>query len=519
MMDSEASIASEEVEGGCCDCSCKCNLKRDDGSVAWFRSVKRKFEELEEGEKFVIPGLSYPTLPVARVLIENECTALREMVTSQQETIQDLLADLEEERNAAASAANEAMSMIVRLQREKAEIQMESRQFKRFAEEKMAHDQLEFGSVEDLLYKREQAIQALTCEVQAYKHRMMSFGLTEFEIEGERIANLSPNASVKDGNQFDFPAYDYPPLKCSLNEVQGPDGDDDIQDVEKYVFGETPRSEDHLRNLDHRISEMEKSPRSPINGDFTTSKHILEKVTVGQSPRRSRHSRKFSTDSSGSLPGQAREIGAYFITESPKLGTSFKKMEYISQVENLSNRRDVDEASDIGDDSADRICTIDSIHNRAPYANVVENKAGIGVCEDYLTTPRESMNNADIGDPEIKKLYMRLHALEADRESMKQAIISMRTDKAQLVLLREIAQQLCKEMSPDKRAPVKKAHASGNISFMFVFKWITSFILWRKKACQSKYMFGRSSSNAGLLMLLDNETRTRPWRCISSTQL
>uniref|UniRef100_A0A7N0SX90 Uncharacterized protein n=1 Tax=Kalanchoe fedtschenkoi TaxID=63787 RepID=A0A7N0SX90_KALFE len=146
-------------------------------------------------------------------------------------------------------------------------------------------------------------------------------------------------------------------------------------------------------------------------------------------------------------------------------------------------------------------------------------QAGIGVCEDSLTTPRDLMDNAKNGDPEIKKLYMRLQSLEADRESMKQAIISMRTDKAQLVLLREIAQQLCKEMAPEKRAPGKKTTAMGNLSFMFVFKWITSFILWRKKARQSKYMFGRSSSNVGMLMLLDKGTRTMPWRCITSTQV
>uniref|UniRef100_A0A7N0RHZ4 GTD-binding domain-containing protein n=1 Tax=Kalanchoe fedtschenkoi TaxID=63787 RepID=A0A7N0RHZ4_KALFE len=289
------------------------------------------------------------------------------------------------------------MSMILRLQREKAEIQMEARQFKRFAEEKMAHDQQEFGALEELLYKREQSIQALTCEVQAYKHRMMSFGTTESELEGERVASLSRNASV----------------------------------------------------------------------------------IVGQSPRRSKHSRKFSTGSSGSLLSQAREIDAYFTTDTPRLGTSFKNTECISQVENFSNRN-VDETSDIGDDTTDRICTIDSIHHGAPHTSFIENKAGIGVCEDSLTTPRDSMDNAENGGPEIKKLYMRLQALEADRESMNQAIISMRTDKAQLVLLREIAQQLCKEMAPEKRAP-----------------WITSFILWRKKARQSKYMFGRSSSNAG----------------------
>ncbi|KAL0333545.1 UNVERIFIED_CONTAM: Myosin-binding protein 7 [Sesamum angustifolium] len=39
-------------------------------------------------------------------------------------------------------------------------------------------------ALEDLLYKREQTIESLTCEVQAYKHRMMSYGLTEAEAEG-----------------------------------------------------------------------------------------------------------------------------------------------------------------------------------------------------------------------------------------------------------------------------------------------------------------------------------------------
>ena len=78
---------------------------------------------------------------------------------------------------------------------------MEARQFKRFAEEKMTHDQEELLSLEDLLYKREQIIQSLTCEVQAYKHRLMSFGLTEDEAEGD---------------QYELPTYEYPPLKCNV---------------------------------------------------------------------------------------------------------------------------------------------------------------------------------------------------------------------------------------------------------------------------------------------------------------
>ncbi|CAM8877261.1 unnamed protein product [Rhodiola kirilowii] len=507
-MDSQVTIGSEKAEGGCCHFPCKCNSKICDGYSSEIRSVKSMSDESKE-EK------SYPTPPVALVQIENECAALREIVGSQQETIQDLLVDLEEERNAAASAANEAMSMILRLQRQKAELQMEARQFKQFAEEKMSHDQQELSTLEDLLYMREQAIQALTCEVQAYKRRIISLGLSE----SERDASFSRNASMNNGDiQFDFPTYDYPPLKCKLNEANGPDGDDDVEDIEKYILGETPRSENHLRNLDHMISEMEKSPKCPINEDFTTEKHLLEKVIIGRSPKHSRHSINFSTDNSGSPLGQAKEISTYFTTDSPSLGSSSGKARYISQVDNFSNRRNVEEASDIVDDATDRICTIDSIHNEVPYSDM-GNKA-IEVCENCLTTPRESLRHADVGDLEIKKLYLRLHALEADRESMRQAIVSVHTDKAQLFLLREIAQQLCTEMAPEKREPVKKVPVLESLSLMFVFKWIMSIILWGKKARRTKYMFGRSSSNAGLVMLLDKlGTGAKPWRCITSSQV
>ncbi|KAJ1432902.1 GTD-binding domain [Sesbania bispinosa] len=457
----------------------------------WMRSVKRKHDE------FKLDGQS-PVPAIARVEIENECAALREMVSVQQKTIQDLNAELDEERNSSSTAANEAMSMILRLQREKAEVQMEARQFKRFAEEKMTHDQEELLSLEDLLYKREQIIQSLTCEVQAYKHRLMSFGLTEAEAEGD---------------QCELPPYEYPPLKCNVMH-NAMDADNDDTDIEKYAFGETPR--DRLRNLENRISQMERSPTySQMDGDFT-GKNVLEKVIVGQSPSRTRHSRKFSCDST-SFGGMGRETCPEFLMDSPKLNSNYKK-DFFSQTEDHSNLKKVDNASE-GDDTSDRIYTIDSVHSGAPYNGFTDSKAGAAAFEDYETTPMESGDHADFEDPYVKKLYMRLQALEADRESMRQAIISMRTDKAQLVLLKEIAQHLCKEMSPQKKMTTGKPYNVGSSSFLSIFKWVTSIVFWRRKSRQSKYMFGLPADSEGLLLLLDKGTRARPWRCISSTQV
>ncbi|PIN08816.1 hypothetical protein CDL12_18606 [Handroanthus impetiginosus] len=100
---------------------------------------------------------------------------------------------------------------------------------------------------------------------------------------------------------------------------------------------------------------------------------------------------------------------------------------------------------------------------------------------------------------------------------MRQAIISIGTDKAQLVLLKEIAQNLCKEMSPSRPMPLQKQSVVRSFSFMSLFKWIVSFVFWRRKARRCKYMFGLSPHNAGLLMLLDRGPRVGQWRYVSST--
>ncbi|CAJ1881301.1 unnamed protein product [Sphenostylis stenocarpa] len=470
-------LESSGDSGKCCkhcECGCRDCSMAAQSSGNWSRSVKRKHKELERGGQFFVPGVDCDS--VARVDIGNECEALREAVSSQQQSIQELYAELEEERSAASSAANETMSMILRLQREKAELQMEARQFKRFVEERTVHDQQELLLLEDMLYKKEQAIHSLTCEVQAYKHRLMSFGLTESEAEGDRD---------------EFLPYEYPPLRCKAIHACA-DADNDDIDIDKYAFGETPK--DRLRNLESRISQMERSPTySQMDGDFN-GKNVLEKVIIGQSPRWTKHSRKFSCDSSSLCPE--------YMMDSPSL----RRIDCPSQSEDLPNLKKMDNVSEAGDDMIDKVYTIDS-----------EFKTGVNVYDYYSSTPKDFVNNAEFEDPYVKKLYMRLQALEADRESMRQALISMRTDKAQLVLLREIAQELCKEMSEQKRMTARSF--IGSFSFLTIFKWIASIVFWRKKAQQIKYMLGLPSDSGGLLMLLDKGPHVRSWRYLHSTQM
>lgn len=492
----------------CCDCGCSCSLTaRASSNGTWIRSVKRKYDEYERSSRFYIPSLD--VLPVARVGIENECALLREMVTNQQGTIQELYLELEEERNASSSAANEAMSMILRLQREKAEVQMEARQFKRFAEEKMSHDAEEIASLEETVYKKEQAIQSLTCEVRAYKHRMMSFGLTESEAEGVKSAAYIRNASFSSemATLVDSPTSVYPQLRCNLNELQAQSElEEDVMDVEKYPFGETPKAQD-LRNLEFRINQLERTPRGDqINGDFG-SRNILEKVIVGHSPRHPRQSR-FSTDSASSL------LGADYNMDSPRWGTSFRKLDCVAE-----ELRKCDSASEYGDDMSDRVYTIDSIHPGVPYNNFSEPKVSAKLYDEYVCSPMASQTHTDLIDPEVKKLYLRLQALEADRESMRQTILSIQTDKAQVTLLREIAQQLCRDMTSAKQMHVQRSSATSSFSIIAVFKWIGSFVFGKKKARRSKYFDELVNGSPGLLLLLDKSPHGKLWRVILSTRV
>ncbi len=60
---------------------------------------------------------------------------------TEREALAAMYLELEKERNASATAANEAMGMIARLQEEKAAVLMEARQFQQVVEQKSMHDQ------------------------------------------------------------------------------------------------------------------------------------------------------------------------------------------------------------------------------------------------------------------------------------------------------------------------------------------------------------------------------------------
>lgn len=107
---------------------------------------------------------------------ETDINALKAALLAQQQLLQNLYNELEKEREASATAASEALSMILRLQGEKAAVKMEASQYKRMAEEKISHAEESLAFFEDLIYQKEMEIASLEFQIQAYRCKKVSMG-------------------------------------------------------------------------------------------------------------------------------------------------------------------------------------------------------------------------------------------------------------------------------------------------------------------------------------------------------
>ncbi|XP_017702390.2 myosin-binding protein 1-like isoform X2 [Phoenix dactylifera] len=102
--------------------------------------------------------------------VEGESTVdrLKRQIELDRKSISLLYKELEEERNASAIAANQAMAMITRLQEEKAAMQMEALQYQRMMEEETEYDQEALQKSNEALAQRDKEIQDLEAVLEIY---------------------------------------------------------------------------------------------------------------------------------------------------------------------------------------------------------------------------------------------------------------------------------------------------------------------------------------------------------------
>lgn len=99
----------------------------------------------------------------------NTIRILEEALEQEHAARSALYLELEKERSAAATAADEAMAMILRLQEEKASIEMEARQYQRMIEEKSAYDAEEMNILKEIVIRREREKHFLEREVETLR--------------------------------------------------------------------------------------------------------------------------------------------------------------------------------------------------------------------------------------------------------------------------------------------------------------------------------------------------------------
>lgn len=98
---------------------------------------------------------------------------LKRQIEYDRKCMKALFKELEEERSAAAVAANQAMAMITRLQEEKASLHMEALQYLRMMEEQAEYDMEALERANDLLAEKEKEMQDLEAELEIYRYKFL----------------------------------------------------------------------------------------------------------------------------------------------------------------------------------------------------------------------------------------------------------------------------------------------------------------------------------------------------------
>ncbi|CAA2987978.1 Hypothetical predicted protein [Olea europaea subsp. europaea] len=129
---------------------------------------------------------------------------LKRQVECDRSCMSALYKELEEERNSAAIAANQAMAMITRLQEEKSALHMEALQYLRMMEEQAEHDMEALEKANELLAEKEKEVQDLEAELEFctsnFRSESMAENLIKLENENFIVENHAENSPAGPSN-------------------------------------------------------------------------------------------------------------------------------------------------------------------------------------------------------------------------------------------------------------------------------------------------------------------------------
>ncbi|XP_076953504.1 myosin-binding protein 3-like isoform X2 [Bidens hawaiensis] len=325
----------------------------------------------------------------------NTTEKLKSALRAERKALQALYTELEEERSASAVAASETMAMINRLHEEKAAMQMEALHYQRMMEEQSEYDQEALQLLNELMVKKEK-------ELEVYRKKVLDYETKE------KVRFLTSSAKSN---------------TCSASCSHSEDGDGMWVDVNHELKEEGIRNgNQEITNLDSSFIDFEDERLSILE-----QLKVLEEKLFTLSDEEDRHFDYFN------------ENGKHL---NGNHGYDGQDGQEVNGVDTRYQDRRV-----IGSTGKRLLPLFDAIETEteSDEGAVVSNGNGNGFhpeVENVAVTRFELQKKRIDIEEEVDQLYVRLQALEADREFLKHCIGSLKKGDKGMELLQEILQHL-----------------------------------------------------------------------------
>ncbi|CAN6439450.1 unnamed protein product [Victoria cruziana] len=246
---------------------------------------------------------------VSEIEGESALDRLKRQVEYDRKAMHALYKELEEERNASAIAANQAMAMITRLQEEKAMLHMEALQYLRMMEEQSEYDQEALQKSSEILAEKDKEIQDLEMELESIRKRFQEEPMLDQKSNyanspDNKVGRLPScqhdNVDKFEGKDFSYDeALNYKRLSTQdlendldemVNDVNGKEKNVEreysleLEDERDYLSRCLKNLEKKLAQTDFRSAEKEVAQRSntrteedcPVRGNSIISERVFE---------------------------------------------------------------------------------------------------------------------------------------------------------------------------------------------------------------------------------------------------
>ncbi|XP_009404792.2 myosin-binding protein 2 isoform X1 [Musa acuminata AAA Group] len=351
---------------------------------------------------------------------------LKAALKAERKALSALYAELEEERSAAAIAANQTMAMITRLQEEKAAMQMEALQYQRMMDEQSEYDQEALELLNELMIKREREKQDLEKELEVYRNKVLHYEamerrrMTKHKINGKARTSASSSAEDSDDLSFEFQEGDehtYSPDESNQNTPS-----DAV-----LISGTDQGTERHLITLEESLADFEEERRSileqlralesklfTLDGEDSHDSKVIDHVSDQNGHVSNGHREPPGDDLHDYANGFSDELETNRKQPSERRNMGFKGKRLLPLFDAISNENE------------DDICTEEGAADASPetISNIAEEQKKLAIEE------------------EVYNINERLHALEADREFLKNCIGSLKKGDKGIHLLQEILEHL-----------------------------------------------------------------------------